>query len=462
MRVRINQLPPAVWFTSSNALPSLLQLLLLPILSRWLGPQEFGLLTLAQACIFLFQVLTGSPLSAYLTRYWQKETATSGILTTTLVYSLILFLFCCLILVLLNLFGVFPLQGLSFQTLLIVLVIAGLTSAETQYLTGLVQEKRPKAYFYRIAFHATLAFAGSLVAIFLLEPNHKSVLAGRALGMTAIILPLALSSALKGKFKPHLLNSIFKFTLPILPYTLLTQALLFSDRWGPGILLNPAQAGYLGLAIAFISLNEMVFQAIRNQVQPDIYEAWNTHNEGLFKSAASLYFRYGFLIYLLSFFPITGLVWLILPDNFQPVVPLLPWIQAAFWFRCLFILKSLPEFYSPQRLTLTYAALFALLMSLVISFGLIPILGVAGGGMAFWGARWILYFWVDKQTRRRSEFYTFQIPVFSWFPFVCFLATGVLLTWNSINPAIAWAISGVGILSGLIWLSGYSIREKPE
>ncbi len=449
---RSTPIPPAFIYALSNALPALAQLLLLPVYGWFLGPVEFGLLSLVQASLFLFQVFVGAPFTAAIARYWENNLDAYNL--TGSAHSMAILL--TALLLLLGLILPFPealiSKGFDQLSLFVAILIAGLSALESQYLAALVQNKKPNAYLARMALHALGALAGSFAGLYWGGNKHTQVLTGRLIGMLIAIIPFVLVSFSAGKPKLGLIVKIVQFTLPIVPYLLVSQALLFSDRWITGTLLNEEFAGFLSIAIAFISLNEMAFQAIRNQVQPDIYHAWSESNLSLFAQSARQYVRYALFIYLISF-PIACLALIsLLPPEFHLTLSILPWIQAAFGFRLLFILDSLGEFYSPRTWVLSISASGGLSLGFATAYLFTPFLGFAGCALGFFAARFVMYAILRIAIKGRKEFYSFNYPFWVFAPIVGYIISGTLLLSLECSNPWVWISSVLGSLIACIGL----------
>ena len=450
--LRSTPIPPAFIYALSNALPALAQLLLLPVYGWFLGPVEFGLLSLVQASLFLFQVFVGAPFSAAIARFGENNLDAHNLKSSAHLMAILL----TALLLLLGIILPFPKalnsKGFDQLSLFVAVSIAGLSALESQYLTALVQNKKPKAYLARMALHALGALAGSFAGLYWGENKHTQVLTGRLLGMLIAILPFVFISFSAGKPKVGLIKKIVRFTLPIVPYLLISQALLFSDRWITGTLLNEEFAGFLSIAIAFISLNEMAFQAIRNQVQPDIYHSWSEGNLSLFTQSAQQYVRYALFIYLVSF-PVAGLALLsLLPPEFHLTLSILPWIQAAFGFRLLFILDSLGEFYSPRNWVLSISASGGLILGFATAYLFTPILEFSGCAIGFFAARVIMYAILRIAVKGRKEFYSFTYPFWVFVPILGYIISGILLFSLECSNPWVWISSVLGSLTACIGL----------
>jgi O-antigen/teichoic acid export membrane protein len=453
---RSTPIPPAFVYGISNALPAFAQLLLLPIYGWFLGPSEFGLLSLVQASLFLFQLFAGAPFSAAISRYWSNKQEAFNLKTSAHLLSFFLSSILLLAIFILPFPELLKSKGFEQGGLYVAVLIAGLTALESQYLAALVQEKKPNAYLIRIGCHALGALAGSFAGLYWGENNHSDVLIGRLMGMLIAILPFVWLSFSAGSPQVAAIKLLFRFTLPIVPYLLLSQALLFSDRWTTGILLDEKFAGFLSLGIAFIALNEMAFQAIRNQVQPDIYHSWSESNSTLFIQSARQYVRYALIVYLLSF-PLACLaLFTLLPPEFHLALSILPWIQAAFGFRLVFILDSLSEFYSPRAWVLSLAAASGLAIGITVAFLLTPLFGFAGCALGFFGARFIIYGVLRLAVQNRKEFYFFSYPIWTFAPIAGYIVSGLLLLFFPYQNPIVW----IGALLGSLIACGGLVLGK--
>lgn len=424
MRIGRFLFPPAFFFAIANALPALMQLLLMPVYGWKLDLAEFGCLTLVQAVILLFQLFCGAPLAAAINRYWAEGTglvvkSSAHFVTALLTLAGILILLWTPLPSAVSTLPILP------DALLYALLISALTAWEAQYLAARIQKKESSAFLLFMALHAAFSLAGTLVALVGHQPDHADVLLGRLCGMAIPIIPLTIFSWKEAAPSVAILKQIIRFTLPMFPYLLLSQALLFLDRWTTGLLLDESHAAMIGLAIALVSVNEMAFQAIRNQVQPDIYQAWSGRNSVLYQTSCVTYLRLGIGVYCLSF-PVSFLaLYALLPATYHPALSILPLIQAAYWFRFRFILDSLAEFYAPRAGSLSTAAAAGLAAALLFGWWLIPAEGLFGAAVVFGISRAVVSLVTRWFEFRRPGFFSFSYPIWSWIPFFLFLILGV-------------------------------------
>lgn len=411
-----------------------------------------------QATLFVFQLFTGAPFSAAIARFWSDNPDNINLKTSAHALGIALSIGMLIVCLIIPFPEMLSLRGFTQSAVLWAILIAGLSALESQYLAALVQERKSKIYLQRVGLHTVGAFIGSIAGLYFGQENHSSVLGGRLAGMACAILPFTLLSFKEGSLQVSQLRKILQFTWPILPYLFISQALLFSERWVTGILMDETFAGFLSIAIALISLNEMAFQAVRNQIQPDIYSAWVDKNKELFKQSAAIYLKYSVSVYLVCF-PLACLaVWLFLPPEFLIVLTLLPWIQAAYWFRLTFILDSLVEFYAPRAWTLSVASFIGLLLALGLAIGLIPFVGLVGSALSFLISRMAIAQITRAAVLRRKGFFFFQYPNWTTAPLLGYLITGVLL--QSLPPTewIVWVGVFAGTLLGLIGLKNMSVK----
>lgn len=417
-------LPPAFFFALANALPALMQLLLMPVYGWKMDMAEFGCLTLVQAVILLFQLFCGAPLAAAINRYWAEG---SGLVVKSSAHFMTALFALAGTAILVWTPHPFLVTALPIQpdALVYALLISSLTAWEAQYLAARIQKKQASSFLVFMALHAGFSLGGTLIVLLGNQPDHADVLLGRLCGMAIPIIPLTIISWKEAAPSVAILKQIIRFTLPMFPYLLLSQALLFLDRWTTGLLMDESHAGMIGLAIALVSVNEMAFQAIRNQVQPDIYQAWSGRDSGLYHSSCATYLRLGLGVYCLSF-PVSFLaLYALLPASYHPALAILPLIQAAYWFRFRFILDSLAEFYAPRAGSLSTAAAAGLGAALLCGWWLIPAEGLFGAALAFGVSRAVVALITRWFEFRRPDFFSFSYPLWSWIPFVFFLLLGV-------------------------------------
>jgi len=376
-------LHPTLLYTLAMAIPALGQFLLLPVYGWYLGPEEFGRLSLIQAAIFIFQVLTANTLASALARYWHTRSDINNLLTTSLlICSGLTFLWTVLACFISP--DIIPGYNLqSTPVLIIASGIAGLLSLEAIYMSPLIQNKKPRQYLNRIALHISLSVIGTWVFIQIFEASHLSAISGRLAGMILGIVPFAIKDASGGKFDFKIIRLLMKFILPIIPYLAISQLLLASDRWLLGEYSGETYTGIFTAVLGLAAISEMIFQALRNNYQPEIYAAWTMRKAEVIPEISGTFLKYGLSAHVIIF-PLSALaIYVLFPESFKEGLSVLPWLSAAFIFRLLFILDSLPEFYLPRAWPLPLSAGIGLCAFLFSGYFLINTMGWTGTGPAF-------------------------------------------------------------------------------
>lgn len=435
----------------AQILPALAQFILLPVYGWYLGIQEFGYLSLIQASVFIFQVISGNTFATYVSRTWNENTQARDIRSTALIISVLLsFLTASICLAL----GpqIEAMSGFQTESVLLACCIAGMSTLESIYLSSSIQEKKPSAYLFRISAHILFSSTGSVLGILWLGSTHQAVLTGRAVGMALAILPFTIYAFLRGRLVWKLAGDIFSFVLPLIPYVILSQLLLAGERWTTGFLSGEHAAGYFTLALGLVSLGEMAFQTLRNSVQPEIYSAWAQADSTRFLKAGRYYLRHALLAYSLIFPGAVLTILIFFPETFFPAIGFLPWLQAAFFFRMTFILDSLPEFYSPRKWPLFSAGISGLALSLGAAFILVPRMGILGIAPAVLISRMSMAAIVRISGKSRPQFLQYPFSAQVFLPCILSLTAGIVWIYFPDIP-VKWMLLPA-LLSALggLWL----------
>jgi O-antigen/teichoic acid export membrane protein len=370
-------------YSISAALPAGAQLLLLPIYSWYLSPEALGRLSLVQALILIFQLLSGQIFSAAIGRFWVSQG--EGVIRPAYIAVGGLSLLGAIPLLLLMGFSN-PMGLISFELMMYAWVIASLSSAESLYQAVCIQQGSATLHLRNTVLHVIGSVAGSLAGLFIISSDPEGVMAGRGIGMACVIIPLSLPYIFKLDFPSKISGlQLWKYVLPLIPYLFLQQLVLASDRWITGILLDEKSVALMSYAVGFLSICEMGYQALRNQYQPDIYNDWQ-QGESAHRWIKQL-IRQGAWGTLLAG-PCAAMgVMVLLPPVFHPLISLMPWILAGFLFRLAFISASLPEFFSPRSSFLVLTSLSGWITLVGLSWWGIPYLGLPAMAMAWMFSR---------------------------------------------------------------------------
>lgn len=244
-------------YTGSSALPSIFGVFILPILSRFLNPDEFGILAIISLITGLISIfINATGIQAAVTRYYleYKDRDLQEFIGTTYIFITILSI-CSVVL---SFVIIYPLTNILFKTKVSLYpnwTIAFLSTFFGGYLLFpmailRIREKPEKI----LLLNLIVIVSNYLVAIPLLFKKLKitAVLLG-GLSSNLVIFLIAtyyVFKKIKAKWTLNqgYLKEINSFSLPMLPYSIFSYVTSFSDRYFIERFFSVADLGLYSIA----------------------------------------------------------------------------------------------------------------------------------------------------------------------------------------------------------------------
>ncbi|MDB4453443.1 oligosaccharide flippase family protein [Pseudomonadales bacterium] len=221
-------------YLTSSLLNRFVPFLLLPLLTKYLSPSEYGVIAVIQVFLSLFLSFYGSLNSNITRKYFHLTGQQLSKYMFAIVIVLFSFLFMSVIISLVYLYSGFPLFGLGLGWYLVMPIIACMSMANLLNLTLLRVKEKPYKYAAWELSHAALNLLLSIILIVCLEGGWE----GRAIG---IMVPLLIYGilGLYALSKYGMLSvcwdwsdikEIYRVSIPLIPHALAAVVITFSDR----------------------------------------------------------------------------------------------------------------------------------------------------------------------------------------------------------------------------------------
>ncbi|MFK7886936.1 MAG: lipopolysaccharide biosynthesis protein [Gammaproteobacteria bacterium] len=383
-------LSDSLWYFVATALRAAGPFLLLPILTRYVGTAEFGLYAMFQVLVWLAIPLAGlNTHSAVLRQHVDRD---DGQFSAYVGSCFAIFAASCVVLMLAaavlapqvesvtgfptSLWCFYPLVAMSQYVISVRLAIWQM-------------EQRPRTYG-ALAVTQTL---GYLILAVLLVTVWGTGWQGIVYAQTAVYGVLAIASFASLLRSGHLawqldkrhVRSALAYSLPLVPYSLLTWVLTAADRvmlksYGGLEATGLYAAGYqIGVAV-------MVLQMAANQAWvPWFFRQLKADTPSAKRDVIRM--TYGYFVALLL---VAGVVWLLagwivvtfLGEQFAPAVSVVPWIALSCVFNGFYVNFGNYFFYLRRTGVLAGVMALAALGNILLNYLLIPSFGIRGAAMA--------------------------------------------------------------------------------
>lgn len=374
-------------YVVASMLNAAIPFLLLPILTRYLTPAEYGEVAMFQVWVALVGALCGLSVHGAATRkYYDYDNPDQEMGYFVFSCLVILFVSSVVFFVLLALFsdGIAKTIGLS-KTWLQIGVLFALSQFLVQLRLGQWQaRKQPVRYG---VFQVSMSFVNVMLSLVLVVVFSLGV-SGRLAGYTgavvlfgagAIVL-LRWDGLLKICWRPELIKEALRFGVPLIPHIFGAFLLLTIDRAVVSAQIGLDAAGYYMVAVQLSMVMGLVLDSVNRAYVPWLYERLKRDRLDEKKLAVRLTYGYGGVLILIAAvsFVIGGpLLVFIAGSDYEPAAPLIGWLILAKSFHGLYYTVSGYIFYAKRtgviaKITISVGILnVVLLLVLINQFGLI-------------------------------------------------------------------------------------------
>ncbi len=325
-------------YLGSGVLSKSLPLLLLPILTHYLSPQEYGLVALFQVLTAFALAVVGMNLNLNISRDFaaqsQSEMAvTMGTLTGVLGASAIVFALCLETalaagwLAWLNI----PALWLHFLPAIGFMVMAYLF-----YMTLLRVRGRPWTYFRLECANALCGFMLTLLFVAVLAWQWEGrilamILPQLGFGIVALAL-LYRSGYLHWSFNFDKARRILALCVPLIPHTVATTVIVMADRYFLELMIGTEAVGVYTVAYLFGMTLMLFSDAFIKAWSPWFYKVIALHSAAVDRQIVA--YSYLYMLALLALGVALSLLlswllpWLVSPQ-YQEAAPLIFWIALG-------------------------------------------------------------------------------------------------------------------------------------
>jgi O-antigen/teichoic acid export membrane protein len=183
-------------------------------------------------------------------------------------------------------------------------------------------------------------------------------------------------------FKLEPLKQLLKFSIPLVPASMLIFVSLYVDRYMINFLLDLESVGHYSIALRLASAASLVMVGFQMAITPLVYKHYN---EPATPETLAVIFKY-FLVFAVFFFLIYSLVAeelliLLTTPEFYLVANVIPLLVLALFFSNMYVF--MPGIAIRKKMYLIFLiSIFAAFINIVLNYFLIPIFGILGAALA--------------------------------------------------------------------------------
>lgn len=350
----------------------------IPIFTRLLLPNEYGILAIFFTLISIFTLLLGFNIHGAVTRYYyEKSNDFAEFLGSNLLFILFFNFFAISLLYLFkdsiaNFFVMTP------NLFIIAILISAFTITYNMYSSYLQVSKQSKRYSLISINKGVLTLIISILWVYLLKENRYYGKIYSTLLITivfAVYMIYNLGKLAKVNFKFEHVKYSIRFGVPLIPHSLSGFMLAFFDRIIIGQLNGLLYAGLYSFAYNIGMIMHIVITAMNMSWVPIFYE--NLANKD-FKKIDNLAYNYSKYIYFTAIGLILfskEIVFLVAAEKYHIASPIVPIIVIGYVFLFLYTLYSNYSFYRKKTGLISLATLSAGAINIGLNYWLIPIYG---------------------------------------------------------------------------------------
>ncbi|KMJ53611.1 hypothetical protein ACG97_07765 [Vogesella sp. EB] len=400
MKLRTKLIGDAAIYTISNFAVAGVPFLLLPVLTRILSPEDYGLIAMFTMVVSFFVVAAGLNIhGAVMVRYFEpKKFSMPCYVSTTLciliITTLLLALFVWIFSRKIQLITALPLKWL-----MLAVVVASLQFLVQTLLTLWQASKQPLKFGALRLNHALMDGLVSILLVVVMLYSWQGRLFGIALAWTVTAL-IALYWLRREHWLTRNLNMAYakdalRYGIPLLPHAIGGLLLATADRFMVTNFLDVASTGIYLVAIQIGLILGIAADAFNKAFAPWLMEA--LHNADLAKKRKIVRNTYLYFI-VIVFLALAGsvcapqLLGIMVGPKYQSASPIIGYIMLGNAFTGMYYMVTNYIFFARRTELLSVLTISVGVITTLFNWQLIQINGITGAAQAFMIGQALLFF----------------------------------------------------------------------
>lgn len=376
-------------YTLVGMIPYLTSFIMLPIYTRYMSPDDYGILSLVSAFQAILATTVSLQLSAALPRYYFEYSGNElKIFFSTTTYSVAGI--AATFLMAIHFVGS-PLVGFVFPKadipyfpyffICLVTVFMAQLSQVAQML--LVVQERGGVVLFRSILGTVFGIAAGLYFVVYLDMKALgALLAGVLGGFFVMGLNIWLVKdffVLKWR-KKYFIQSL-KYGWPIIPHAMGGYLFMYSDKIVMEKFVALSAIGLYSIADKFAMILKLLVNSINNALMPNFMRLATQSERGVVLKWKHLITKWAVLIsvaYLALAFFSEEIIIILTPSQYYAAYPIVPILLIAYIFRGLYCFSSAPLFYRKATKYIPLITFSAGILNVAGNILLIPVIGLYG------------------------------------------------------------------------------------
>lgn len=380
-------------FLASNVLAAATPFVLLPILTRYLSPAEYGQVAIYQALVIGLAAIIGiSADSAAGVKYYDShitQTELKNYIGSCVVVLLATGGFTLLfVAVFLRRISDWLALGEQWVPLSIAVASANLV-VSLRMVQWQVRNKPRNFGMFKVSQSVLNMLVSLLLVIGFSLGSQGRILAMSLVPIAYAILALVLlrqDGLLGFAYRGDHIREIVTYGVPLIPHSIGYFLLSSVDRFVINDKLGTAPVGMYMVAVQLVSASGLVFDAINSAYVPWLFERLK-RNDGQEKREIVRrtlgYFLFLVVVAVLAF-PIGGRVLvLVAGERYAAAGPVVGWLALGWAFYGMYLMVTNYIFFSKRTGLLSASTILAGMINVGLLLALVPHMGIIGAGIAF-------------------------------------------------------------------------------
>jgi len=349
-----------------------------PVFTRLLTPDEYGILAIFSSVISIATILLGLNFKGSVVRYYHEDKNDFGqFMFSNFIFLLVFNIFSFYFI---NLFkkDIANLIGINVNIFIIAVITATINFPLNLYLYYLRGSKKSKRYSIISVSKSIVLLVISIIWVYLLSSNRYYGKIYAQLFITVILLLISifyLVKIFKFKFKFKYVKYALSFGVPLIPHALSGFILSYFDRIAINQISGSLDTGLYSLAYNVGMIMNVVVMAMNKAWTPIFYD---NLKENKFTEINDLAYNYAKYIYLAAISLVLfsqELVIILADQSYHKALNLVPIIIISYVFVFLYTLYGNYSFYRKRTGLISIATLSAGFINIGLNYWLIPKFG---------------------------------------------------------------------------------------
>ena len=361
--------------------------LLLPILTYYLSPSEYGMISYAVSIALIVSVFLGLQPQTFISSQWNNlhEKDKKRLLPTILFFALIVFS-AIFFLSLITLFTNQNNNTINFGTMIIILIIAfGLVLLNM--LTGLYQAKKNfKSIAGYVILFTSVHYLVGIILLIQFSLSWYSILIGQSFASLLIFIIFTLNN--KDTifiFKPstNLMKKYITFGMPLLVHGLTIVVIGNIDRLMITNILSSQDNGIYSVAYMIGMLVGVLHESLAKIWNPYFYErVSSTKGKAQILNFRLFYIAFSILLLIIMYFFAPAIFVFLVDESYFEGSKIIPIILLSYTFESIRKLYVVNLFFYSKVKIVALIGIFGAIINVVLNFLWLNIYGITGAAYA--------------------------------------------------------------------------------